>query len=265
MKIQILSDLHNEFLRSGISHLQHKWSGSIPETDADLIILAGDIDTGTKGVEWAISESDRLKKSIVYVPGNHEFYGHEYFSMSADISSLCKGSAVHCLNPGVYIQDDLRIIGATLWTDYKADISVPQDLAMYYVKKALADHRKITFKSKNNFRKFLPDDAWALHIKELSFIEQQLEIPFSGKTVVVSHHGPHPICQHPCYPVTEISSAFHSDLSRVIEQYAVDVWVYGHTHANLDSVVFDTRIISNQAGYPGENVSDFDARFTVEL
>jgi predicted phosphodiesterase len=265
MKIQILSDLHNEFIRSGVTDPKHKWSGSIPETDADLIILAGDIDTGTKGAEWAVAESNRVARTIVYVPGNHEFYGYEYFKTCDAISSLCKDSAVHCLNPGVLIQGDLRIIGATLWTDYRADVSVPQDLAMYYVEKALADHRKITFKSKTKYRRFLPADAWGLHLKELSFIEEQLETPFPGKTVVVSHHGPHPVCQHPDYPVSEISSAFHSDLSRVIERYDVDIWVYGHTHANLDTVVFDTRIISNQAGYPGENVRDFDAGLTVEL
>ena len=52
MKIHLLSDLHNEFLRNGKTNPNHLWSGSIPETDADIIILAGDIDTGTNGAEW---------------------------------------------------------------------------------------------------------------------------------------------------------------------------------------------------------------------
>jgi len=78
MKIQLLSDLHNEFLRSGRIDLNHKWSGLIPEVETDIIVLAGDIDTGINGVEWAVKESERLAKNIVYVLGNHEFYGHEY-------------------------------------------------------------------------------------------------------------------------------------------------------------------------------------------
>lgn len=86
MKIQLLSDLHNEFLRNGKTSPNHLWSGSIPETDADIIILAGDIDTGTNGAEWAISESERLEKNVIYVLGNHEFYGHEYHSMKDKIS-----------------------------------------------------------------------------------------------------------------------------------------------------------------------------------
>ena len=59
MKIQILSDLHNEFLRSGQSNSSHHWSGVIPKTDADIIILAGDIDTGINGAQWTIDESAR--------------------------------------------------------------------------------------------------------------------------------------------------------------------------------------------------------------
>ena len=60
MKIQLLSDLHNEFLRSSRQVDDHLWSGVIPESDADVIVLAGDIDTGTKGAEWAISESENF-------------------------------------------------------------------------------------------------------------------------------------------------------------------------------------------------------------
>lgn len=265
MKIQILSDLHNEFLRNAKKIPDHKWSGSIPETETDIIILAGDIDTGTKGAEWAIAESERLAKNIIYVLGNHEFYGHEYSSVKRKVSQLCKGTGVHCLDPEVYIQDGVRFIGATLWTDYKADISVPQDLAMFYVDKALTDHRVIKYKSGGSYRRFKPHDALAIHLKELNWLAKQLSHDHEGKTVVVTHHGPHPVCQHPAFSVSEMSGAFHSDLGALIEKNDIDVWVYGHTHANLDEVILNTRIISNQAGYPGENVGSFDAGFIIDL
>ena len=265
MKIQLLSDLHNEFLRNAKSQPGHKWSGRIPETDADIIVLAGDIDTGTNGAKWAISESERLAKNIIYVLGNHEFYGHEYLSVKEKIAKLCEGTGVFCLDPDVYIQDDVRFIGATLWTDYKADISVPRDLAMLYVDKSLMDHRVIKYRSGDSYRRFKPHDALGIHLQEMDWLEKQLNNPQQGKTVVVTHHGPHPVCQHPAFPLNEMSSAFHSDLGKLIDENEIDVWVYGHTHANLDKVIFDTRIISNQAGYPGENVSDFNASFIFVL
>jgi hypothetical protein len=62
-----------------------------------------------------------------------------------------------------------------------------------------------------------------------------------------------------------MTTAFYSDLDDLIESSHIDSWVFGHTHANVDKIVFNTRIVSNQAGYPGENVSNFDARFTIEI
>lgn len=51
MKIQVLSDLHNEFIRGENPHQHFKWKGQIEYNDADLIILAGYIDVGVRGVE----------------------------------------------------------------------------------------------------------------------------------------------------------------------------------------------------------------------
>jgi len=265
MKIQLLSDLHNEFLRNGKDSPDHHWTGSIPETNADIVVLAGDIDLGVKGAEWAISESERLDKTILYVLGNHEFYRHEYFSVKESIASLCEATDVHCLDPGMFIHDDVRVIGATLWTNYRADISVPQDLAMFYINNNLSDHRVIKYKSDGAYGRFKPQHALAIHGQELNWLSQQLKDDFDGKTFVVTHHGPHSVCQHPAFPVSEMSGAFHSDLSDLIEAKDIDVWAFGHTHANLDEVVFDTRIVSNQAGYPGEGVIGFDAGFVIEV
>jgi len=265
MKIQLLSDLHNEFLRNDRQNSNHKWTGAIPETDADVILLAGDIDVGTYGTDWAIKESKRLGKNIIYVLGNHEFYRHEYNSLKQKIKKLTEGTAVHYLNCETYIQGNVRFIGTTLWTDYKADSSVPQDLAMFFVEKGLADHKMIKYKAGNKYRRFQPLDALAIHKKELSWLEKQVNTPYEGKTVVVTHHGPHPVCQHPAYPVSEISTAFHSDLSELIGNNNIDMWAFGHTHANVDKIIDGTRIISNQAGYPGENVTDFNASTIIEV
>ncbi len=265
MKIQLLSDLHNEFLRNGKQNPDHKWAGTIPETDADVIVLAGDIDTGTEGVDWAIKESQRLGKNIVYVTGNHEFYRQEYNSLKAKIKKQATGTAVHYLDCNVYIQKKVRFIGATLWTDYKTNNRTPQELAMFFVTKRVADHKVIKYKVGDTYRNFQPLDALAIHKKELHWLKKQINTPYKGKTIVISHHGPHPICQHPAYPVSEISSAFHSDLSELIKHSNIDVWAFGHTHANVDKVIDNTRIISNQAGYPGENVSDFNASTIIEI
>ncbi len=265
MKLHILSDLHNEFLRGGRSVSSHLWKGTIPEIDADLIILAGDIDVGLEGIDWIIQESVRLNKEMVYVLGNHEFYRHEYYSLKEDIASKAKAANIHFLDCKTLEIGDVRVLGLTLWTDYLADKALPQDLAMFYAGKGLADHQLIQIKSSGNYKRFKPEDTLQLHQMEKHWLEEELKKPFAGKTVVVSHHAPHPVCIHPDYPNSPIGPAFYSDLGELIDKYDIDLWIYGHTHSNLDAVVSDTRIISNQAGYPGERVKSFDPLFVVDV
>jgi len=42
----------------------------------------------------------------------------------------------------------------------------------------------------------------------------------------------------------------------------LDIWAYS---LELDTEIGNTCIISNQAGYPGENINDFDPKFIIEI
>ncbi len=70
MRFHILSDLHVEF-----------WGGKkvidIPRVDADAVVLAGDIHNREKGIDW-ISQNFPHNRKVIYVPGNHEYYGDAY-------------------------------------------------------------------------------------------------------------------------------------------------------------------------------------------
>jgi len=265
VKIQILSDLHNEFLRGRAPNPLFKWKGRIESVDADVIILAGDIDVGTKGIEWAVQESERLETPIIYVPGNHEYYHHDIHDLKNELINIAKDTNVFLFNPGVAIFDDVRFIGATLWTDYKSYADLPQSFNMNQLSNSLRDHSIISIKEDGVNRFFMPGDALLLHAQELDWIITELKKPIEGKTIVVTHHGPHNICQHKSYPLSPISTGFHSDLSHVICNNPIDAWIYGHTHSNLDAQISNTRIISNQAGYPNENVQDFDPGYFIEI
>jgi Icc-related predicted phosphoesterase len=241
------------------------WTGIIPETDADLIIMAGDIDTGTNGAHWLLNQEKKMKKPILYVLGNHEFYRQEYTSLKKEIAALCKDTCVHFLDCTKIEFNGVRILGLTLWTDYLARQSIPQDLAMIYANKGLVDHSLIQYDTGTGLRKFKPEDALAIHQKERAWLTAELSKSCSGKTVVVTHHGPHPICDHPDYPNSDIASAFYSDLTDIIEQHDIFLWVCGHSHSNVDEIIYGTRIYSNQAGYPGENVAGFNPEFVLEV
>ena len=56
MRIHVMSDLHLEF-----------GEFTPPETNADVVILAGDIHLGTRGIEWA--QRTFGDKPVIYIAG----------------------------------------------------------------------------------------------------------------------------------------------------------------------------------------------------
>lgn len=258
---QILSDLHNELF-----HAHRRTPPDIPATSADAVILAGDIDTGVRGIQWAGEQSQRLGKPIIYVAGNHEYYGHDYARMLDMQRAMAQSRGVLFLERDEVTVAGCRILGCTFWTDYQADRLTPPDVAMAYCQTQIADHRAIHMNEGVARRPFRPTDALALHAASRAWLEARLSLDDSASPViVVTHHGPSALCQHPDFPVGPLSGAFHSTLDDLV--LTADLWAYGHTHASLDGL-FErmgrpaTRLVSNQRGYPGEGV-DFDAAKVV--
>lgn len=46
---------------------------------------------------------------------------------------------------------------------------------------------------------------------------------------------------------------FYKEYGELIADSRIDVWIYGHSHTNIDTVIGGTRIISNQMGYVFED------------
>src|SRR5258708_30923598 len=63
-KILLMSDVHIEF--GGLS---------VPNAQADVAVLAGDIHVGVKAAAWSDKLAKRLGIPVVHVAGNHEHYG----------------------------------------------------------------------------------------------------------------------------------------------------------------------------------------------
>lgn len=104
MKLHILSDLH-----LGFGAMER------PLNDADVVILAGDISRPREAVAWAI----RFERPVLYVLGNHEFYGSSIEAARREARALCRGSPVHLLDDDEIVIDGVRFLGTTLWTDFR--------------------------------------------------------------------------------------------------------------------------------------------------
>lgn len=256
MKLQFSSDLH----------LEMRPNYHLSVTDADVIVLAGDIHVGIKAIEFAKSEAERQNKPVLVVAGNHEYYHHDYSELLSQFRALADTSPlVHFLENDEVILEGVRFLGSTLWTDYKGDGSDNAQFNMAFIGNALNDHRVI----RNTYKAFSPADALAIHQSSRAWLESKLAEPFSGKTVVITHHGPSVLTQHKSYPYGAMSSGFLSNLDVQVEKS--DLWIYGHSHSNIDTMLGNCRLVSNQMGYPSEGgngeqfLSDFKPNWVLTL
>ena len=112
---------------------------------------------------------------------------------------------------------------------------------------------------------FRPEHARALHLEQLCWIHERLGDEFSGPTVAVSHHLPHPRSIHRKYWGSRLNPSFASDLSRLLGP-PIAVWIHGHTHESCDYLESGTRIVCNPRGYgPFELNAAFDPVLTIEI
>ncbi|MDO9177129.1 MAG: metallophosphoesterase [Agitococcus sp.] len=242
MKIQFVSDIHLEFLES----MFPAYSGIEPAPDADILVLGGDIHRHDKAMQffknWPVP--------VLYVLGNHEAYGMHLFELIEKVKEQSYTSKIKLLELTEYVAKNVRFLGCTLWTDYKLDGT--QAYSMKQCQRGLNDHRLI----KTSTGLFSTQDALNRHIASRAWLEAHLAQPFEGKTVVISHHGPHPLSVHEKYKGEVINPAFNSDLSELMPH--VDLWLHGHCHDSAEYYVGNCRVVSNPRGYP-RNRSSVDS------
>lgn len=235
MKAQLASDLH-------LDQLQRYFPRErliLPAAGADALILAGDIAHGTLGIDlfkdWPVP--------VLYLAGNHEFYGSELEQTRRDLQSSAANHNMNYLDNSSVQMNGIRFLGATLWTDYLLFPQWSQEQLMLAAQDVLRDHHVIRYGSES----FTPAAALAEHCRSRQWLEQQLDTPFDGKTVVITHHAPHPLSIHPRHAHDPITAAFVSNLEALVRK--ADYWFHGHVHDSFDYSVGKCRVVVNPRGY----------------
>lgn len=245
MKLHILSDLHFEY----------DTEFQVPETKSDVLILAGDISPGLNGM----ARFARSTKPVIYVPGNHEYYGETIHALPAALRLLARGSSIHLLDNDEVRLGDVRFLGATLWTNYELYGLERSGEVTAHADRHLNDYICI---QGENARTLTPGQTVSLHLKTVDWLARKFEEPFDGKTVVITHHAPHPASLMPKHQGKLINAAYASDLTHLMGKAVL--WIHGHTHHSVDYTINGTRIITNPKGYRDEN-RGFNPAFTVEV
>ena len=251
MKIRLLSDLHTEFRLPYKTHSMSEYRGE------DVLVLAGDIASGSTNTMDVIKHFlDCGFPEIVYVPGNHEYYGGNFDEFNAKMEGKCSEfDNVHYLNPGSVTIDGVLFVGGTLWTNF-GDNPLSQSAA----RRGINDFRMI--------RDFDVNRCAQSYYEHLDYIKTQYEQRDNRKVVVVTHFLPARECIAPRFRGPDlINDYFANNLGDYISNMSDTTWLFGHTHDATDILIGDTRVVANPHGYYTA-VNDgvgFDAFKTIEV
>jgi len=249
MKLNVLSDLH-----LGFGAMER------PLNDADVVVLAGDISRPREAVAWAL----RFEKPVLYVPGNHEYYGGSLDGVDEQLRRLCEGTQIHLLDRGELVIDGVRFLGAVLWTDFALALDPGQRTAAKEAATRLVrDFSRIRLHEQGS-ELFTPDHAAALFRRDAAWLESRLAQPHEGATVVITHHAPSRRSIHPRFADSPMNACFVSDAEYLIRPQRAALWIHGHTHDSFDYEVNGTRVLCNARGYARAGVPE-NALFQPDL
>jgi len=256
MQAQIMSDIHLDF--PGARGFPPLAGG------AELVLIGGDT---CEGLVHAV-EAMRMAyphAAIAAVAGNHEFYGHTLGEELQAGRERARELGVHLLECETAIFDRLRlrVIGATLWTDYELFGQCLREAAMRTAYDTMRDHKRIKW-SRRPWRPFRPQEARMLHLQSRAYIEAELAKAYDGTTIVLTHHPATLVAIEPGFRGRMLAAAYASNLLATIDRHQPDFWISGHTHYSMDLRRGRTRLISNPCGYADENTR-FDPQMVIEV
>ena len=205
---------------------------------------------------------------ILYVPGNHEYYGGDIEVAGGELARQCLKHDVTLLDRRGVTIDNMRFIGATLWTDFRLETSVLGEAwAHHEVDRTAPDFTGAIRDRSAPSGLLTTQESARRHAEDRAFIEDEL-----GKTredgltpVVITHHAPSPRCIRPWFHNSRLNPGFASNLDAVIEKYQPVLWVHGHMHDPVDEMLGNTRIIANPHGYSHVEGHAFDPAFVVNV
>ena len=239
MRLQLLSDLHLETERYS----------PVAAPDAELLVLAGDIDSSWAGLQrfrdWP--------RPVVFVAGNHEFDGRDFDEAWWALRERCAALSIRMLERESFIVTGadgrrIRLLGTIRWSDFDLFGAAGRPKAMR------AGRYFMTLMGAR--RAGAPFDVDAMRLESLS-CRQWLEGELARRradwdaTVVITHFAPSVRSADPRYGLQSGTASFCNADDDLITR--ADLWVHGHLHCVHDYRVSrggaTGRVVSNARGH----------------
>ena len=258
--IRLVSDAHLEFSVGRPDNIRKLFSviteilPILPTDRETVLVLAGDISCFHTQLEDMIKECSFRFHSVILVAGNHEHYGNDLRDWDKLAEKIESEEMNHAGN--VYVSrvsstqsiemPGVRFIIDTLWCDpFDGGKAIPSQVFsdFLYIKDSASNTQLLAAEMRDMFEGAKKN------------IFTAVEKPFSGTTVVVTHHAPLWAFTDPKYGQDSLSHMFIGDCHKefVANNSPLALWLFGHTHYAIDQTILNTRFVNNPVGYPNQN------------
>ncbi len=265
MRIYLLSDIHLEVFTDRRESYRPSLDG------IDVVVLAGDIDKGPRALAWA---RRTFPCRVVYVAGNHDYWGEHLQKMQAKLREA-SDDRVRYLERDEAIIDGVRFLGATAWTNFACLGDV--NLGKLVSRSTMTDYQRI--RAGSGYGPFRTEHWEAENAAARLFFCEKLSENFAGPTVVVTHHAPVLEHAHNYVPtmydrrngIAGLDASYcnnwrdlvFGDPAKGIKPPAA--WLWGHTHEAIDKVVDGVRLASNPFGWGDYEETGFNPELVIEV
>jgi hypothetical protein len=262
MRLQLLSDLH----------LETESFDPQPAPGAELLVLAGDIDTSWRALErfgqWPVP--------ILMVAGNHEFDQRELHDAWPALRERCAALDIRLLERQSLVLADkqgvrVRFVGTVRWSDFDLFGPAKRERAMRaagYFLRLMASTRA----GKAIDAAAMRDESLACRL----WLADELRRPSPGSgadgwdlTVVITHFAPSLRSVDPRYGAQPGSASFCNADDDLIA--LADLWLHGHLHCRHDYTVErsgapPTRVVCQAMGLASKGeATGFESLKLIEL
>lgn len=249
MRIHVISDLHQEFGEI-----------DVPTVDCDCVVVAGDVSTKRAGLQWLRSRFRDVP--VIYVCGNHEYYGEKLPRLTEKLREEAEGTNIHFLENDSVTIGGMHVFGCTLWTDMA--LHGPWLDGATEANARMNDYKRVR-NSARHYRKLSAGDTRLTHLASLEAMREFFVSHDPMSSMVVTHHAPSMRSLPEHRHAELISCAYASHLDKFVLTHQPRLWIHGHIHHNNDYVIGKTRVIANPRAYPDQPNTGFIPDLTVSV
>lgn len=250
MKFDLVSDLHEDINNF---HTKPANPGS------EILVIAGDLAEASflRASNYAsLKEYLDYYEEVIYVAGNHEYYGTNIQAVNNMLADECDRLGVRFLQCGTFEVPGTNVafVGATLWTDMNGEDAA----TMHQIKQVMADWTYIGYKDDSlvggdplMVNRFSPQQSANEFHRALQYIEDECDRLNDRSVVVVTHHA------MSTKSIVErfqnqwiMNGGFASDCDWFFHKHKnVKVHCHGHMHDYLRYNLGSATVYCNPYGY----------------